>query len=352
MHRILLLGCGGTAAQNFVKSLWMVGNDYIVGTDSNKYQLNASNVDKQILLPHTKYFTENLLQIIEQEKIEFVHAQPDILVKRLSQRREQIIGAGAKLFLPNDTTLAICQNKMTTNQILQDKGIPVAFSFDTITPEHIPTVIRNIQAISNREKVWVRLKEGAGSWGVIPVTTSKQAIDWVQYWIDVKQVWVTDFMFCEYLPGRDFAFQSLWYEGELLTSAVRERLEYVFGHLTISGQSSSPSVAKSVHDERVNEIAVRAIRAVDPMPHGIYCVDLKENYRDIPCVTEINAGRFFTTSDFFSTIGCNMPKFYVEIGCGEIFSKDTMMAFNAVSENYYWIRKMDSEPFLLKDEKI
>ena len=39
------------------------------------------------------------------------------------------------------------------------------------------------------------------------------------------------FLLCEYLPGRDYAVQSLWHEGELIQAKTCERLEYLFGVL-------------------------------------------------------------------------------------------------------------------------
>jgi carbamoyl-phosphate synthase large subunit len=155
-----------------------------------------------------------------------------------------------------------------------------------------------------------------------------------------------DFMMAEYLPGREFAFQSLWSQGELVASQARERLEYVFGNLSPSGQSSSPSVAVTVSDPRVNEIAHRAVLAIDEKPHGVFCVDLKENEEADPCVTEINVGRFFTTSNFFARLGCNMPHLMVKLAFGE--SIPPQPRFNAVPPGYLWIRLMDAGPVLLR----
>jgi carbamoyl-phosphate synthase large subunit len=150
-------------------------------------------------------------------------------------------------------------------------------------------------------------------------------------------------MLCEFLPGREFAFQSVWKDGEIICSMARERLEYLMGNLFPSGQSSSPSVAKTVHDERVNEIATKAIKRIDGKATGIFCVDLKEDRQGTPRVTEINAGRFFTTCDFFANCGVNMADLYVRLGMGK--ELPYVDQYNAVPEDIYWIRGVDTTPF-------
>jgi hypothetical protein len=147
-------------------------------------------------------------------------------------------------------------------------------------------------------------------------------------------------MASEFLPGREFAWQSLWQDGQLITSQARERIEYVFGELTPSGQSSSPSVARTVSRDDVNEAGERAVRAASGRPHGIYCADMKENATGQPLVTEINAGRFFTTSNFFAHAGLNMPDMYVRLGLGEkLMSRPER--YNPLPDDLYWVRMID-----------
>ena len=114
-------------------------------------------------------------------------------------------------------------------------------------------------------------------------------------------------MVSEMLPGREFAYQSVWQDGQLVAGQARERVEYLYGHLTPSGQTSTPV-------GRANGRRARGRRRRDPRdprarprPCGAYCVDIKESASGIPNVTEINAGRFFTTSNFFAAAGLNMP---------------------------------------------
>jgi carbamoyl-phosphate synthase large subunit len=224
--------------------------------------------------------------------------------------------------------------------------VPVPKSFPVWRYDDIPVVVETLQA--KHGTVWVRAIRGAGSRAALPVGTAEQATAWIRYWCEYRNLCPGDFMLAEFLPGREFAFQSLWHEGRLVTSMARERLEYLMGNIMPSGQSSSPAVARTVHREDVNAIGTRAVQAVDPCPHGVYCVDLKENSLGVPCVTEINVGRFFTTSNFFSEAGCNMPYYYVRLAYGEVLTG--LPTYNPLDVDLYWVRGVDREAQMLRGD--
>ncbi|MGQ9760004.1 MAG: hypothetical protein ACUVQ5_05505 [Candidatus Methanomethylicaceae archaeon] len=114
-----------------------------------------------------------------------------------------------------------------------------------------------------------------------------------------------------------------------------------------SGITGTPSVAVTVDREDVDRIATDCILAIDDRPEGIFCVDLKENKDGKPCPTEINAGRFFTTSLFFAVAGLNLPYIYVKLAYGEEIPK--LKKYNALGKGIYWIRHMDSGPILMRE---
>ena len=66
-----------------------------------------------------------------------------------------------------------------------------------------------------------------------------------------------------------------------------------------------------------------------------------------PCVCEINAGRFFTTSIFFATAGSNMPYYYLLASFGEPLP--LLKQYNALPPDLYWVRIMDEGDMLFKD---
>jgi hypothetical protein len=71
----------------------------------------------------------------------------------------------------------------------------------------------------------------------------------------------------------------------------------------------------------------------------------------VPCPTEINIGRFFTTApEFFARAGFNMAHlYYVKIGSGKLVWHSRAMgpaSWNPLPDGKRWIRGMDRPPVL------
>lgn len=348
MKKILLLGAGGAAAQNFIRSLrlqYKKGDLYVVGTDVNKYQLARSDCDSKYLVSpcNNSNYINTLNKIIKKEKVQGIHAQPDIEVECISENREKL---GGKVFLPSKSAIRICRNKEMTMCYLQKAGVPVAKFISVKSEDDINKAFSSLIRTDN--KLWLRASQGAGSKAALPVDSVELSKEWIRYWKNTNRLETEQFMLSEVLSGTEYAFQSLWYNGELITSCARERVEYMFGNLMPSGQSSSPSVARTVINQEVNNIAYNAINAVNIKPHGVYCVDLKEDKYGVPCVTEINAGRFFTTSIFFSRAEANMPYYYIRLMFNDAISDVfDLPKFNALPPNIYCIRGVDREEWIV-----
>lgn len=348
IKRILVAGAGGSAAHNFIESLRISPEKfYIVGTDCKKYHVELSGADIFYEMPRAddKNYIKMLNKLIKKERIDLVHPQPDVEVKRISDDREKIIDV--KLFLPSKEAIDICQNKFVFNQKITQAGLKVVQSYYIEDKKSLIKAFRRLK--KDNEKIWIRAIRGAGSKAALPLTKVEHAVSWIQYWIDMKGLTWKDFMISEFLPGKEYAFQSLWKDGEILMSQARERIEYLFGSLMPSGQSSSPSIAKTVNSKKVNEAAFKAILAVDRKASGIYCADIKENKNGNPCVTEINAGRFFTTSNFFSFAGINMPYIYVKIALGEKVNLSKFKPFDNLPPDLYWVRMVDMGYKMIKE---
>src|SRR3990172_3669664 len=100
MKRILIAGAGGSAAHNFIESLRISPEKfYIVGTDAQRFHIELSGADVYYQLPHAEDadYIPAINRLIKKERIDFIHAQPDIEVLKLSQNRKKII---TKLWLP------------------------------------------------------------------------------------------------------------------------------------------------------------------------------------------------------------------------------------------------------------
>ena len=204
--------------------------------------------------------------------------------------------------------------------------------------------------------IWVRARHGAGGKGSTPADNRETAVSWIKYWKSRNVDW--EFIAQEHLPGRNIAFHSLWKDGEIVTSMARERLEYIYAYLAPSGITGTPAVQRTVHDDRVNKTSTEAVLSIDSKFSGIASVDLKENAAGVPCVTEINPGRMFTTSYFFSYASkvirkdfcANIPYLYTKLAFKE--SVPEMPKYNILPADVYWIRHMDAPARLVKDGKV
>jgi carbamoyl-phosphate synthase large subunit len=344
---VLVTGAGGAPSANFVDSLRQADEPLrIVGTDASREMIELAPVDVRYLVPRADAdphaYLEELRAVISAEGVDFVHAQPDGEVLLLAQHAAEL---GAATYFPTAATVALCQDKAAFAGRLRDAAVPTPEFVVAGSREELGDAASDI--VRAHDKAWVRARRGAGSRAALPVTRPAQALSWADWWVEERGLDYGDFMISEFLPGREFGFQSLWRDGELLTSQARERVTYLFGHLFPSGQSSSPAVARTVHRADVNEMAQRAVAAVDPDARGVFCVDLKENADGVPLVTEINCGRFFTTSNFFARAGINMPWHYVQLGLGR--ELPAIPRVNAVEEGLYWVRMVDMGYTLVRD---
>ena len=75
--------------------------------------------------------------------------------------------------------------------------------------------------------LWCRAIKGAGSKGATKVKDSEQAKWWIKYWNEMRGMKISDFTISEFLPGKDFACQSTWKDGELILMKAAERLSYI-----------------------------------------------------------------------------------------------------------------------------
>lgn len=333
MKRILVTGAGGTPSFNFVRALRSTAeNLYIVGTDSNKYHIHlARDVDQKYVLP--KYddngFIEKLNEVAEKESIEFLHVQPDVEVGRISEDREKL---NARVFLPDKKTIRLCHNKFEFIHHLNRNNLPSAKNILITKEEDIRTAFQEFGS-----KIWLRAIRGAGGRGSLPVNSFEHA----RAWIDYCGGW-EDFVAEEFLPGKNMAWQAIFKEGNLITSLVWERIEYIISHVSPSGITGTPSVARIIENEHVNNIAVDVVNSITKRPNGIFSIDFKENKEDVPCVTEINPGRFFTPSYMYVEAGINLPEIYLKLAFDEPIPK--LPQFNAFKRKIFWIRGIDIEP--------
>lgn len=335
MIRVLVTGCGGPASIGVTRSLQRAGGYELVGTDANLIQLAVAETPTRYHVPRADdvRYLPILNRIIEEERIDFVHAQPDPEVSELSRYRDRV---KARTFLPRHETVEICQHKYQSYERWRAAGVTVPATILLRDEGGLHEAFTRFGT-----PFWIRAVSGAAGRGSFIVRDFGAARSWIESW----HGW-GDFAASEILPGRLVTWQSLWRDGELVCAQGRERLAWAMGNRSPTGVTGVTGLAKTVARTDLDEIARQAILAIDPKPHGIFGVDLKEDAAGVPCPTEINIGRFFTTIQFFTELGLNMPDLYVRVGMGETVTVERQL--NPLPSEVYWVRSMDALPRLLR----
>lgn len=347
MTTVLVTGAGGSATSNFIDALRLGSTaGRIVGADSSPIRLHLSAADNNHLIPLASDpgWPAAMAQLVEATGAAVVHCQPDAEVLALGRIRDDL---PANTFLPDQTALDVAGDKVAFATAMADAGIAVPESHGFVGHDEARAVIGEL--LGSHERVWIRARRGAGSRASLPVSNVEQAMSWMRWWEEEKDVAITHFMAAEQLPGREFAYQSIWQGGRLVAGQARERVEYLYGHLTPHGQTSTPAVARTVREPGVDDLARSAVLALDPTPEGVFCVDIKQDRRGAPKVTEVNAGRFFTTSNFFAHAGLNMPDMLVRAALGETLPD---VGSSPLEPDLYWIRMVDMGFVLVEGTEI
>jgi carbamoyl-phosphate synthase large subunit len=343
LKRVLVTGAGGPAGVNFIRSLRAAEQSYyVVGTDIDRFHLEWPEVDAAYEAPRATEpgYVDFLNEVIEREGVEFVHPQPDGEVRVISESRDQI---AARTYLPAKEAIRICQDKYESGRRWAEHGIHRSESLLIDSREDLEHAAGQLGL-----PFWLRATEGAGGLGSTPVDDVDVGWHWIQYWRARGRDW--RFVAHELLTGRNLAFTSLWHDGELLCSQVRERLEYIYPYLAPSGVTGTPVLAVTRTSPEVDDVATRAVRAIDPQASGVWSVDLKEDTDGTPRPTEVNCGRFFTTSYFFTAAGINVPDLYVRLGYGE--QLPPLPERGALPEGLHWIRHIDCPAVLRKEDEL
>jgi len=338
---------------NFVRALRASSKGYyIVGTDYNKYHILYPDVDARYLTPRhsDKAFIPRVSEIAAKEKAEFLHPQPSSEAYVVSSHRDKV---PCRVFLPPASAMRVGQDKLLSEKRLKAHGVPVAKTVPINGKADISAAFSKLG-----KPVWARARHGAGGRLSLLCSNAAEARLWIQLWVRRGGVGYEEFIIQEYLPGRNVAWDSVWKDGRLVTSYSRERLEYPFKHISPSGITGTPSVSRTIHDPRINEVGKRAVKAIDPRPNGAYSVDVKESGDGSPCVTEVDAGKFHSTMPLWGYIAvkhlgmpeyANLADLYVRLGMDEDV-RDLPPQIDLIPEGYYLLRDMDVGAYLWRED--
>jgi len=345
--RVLVTGAGSGLGNNVIRSLREADPSLtIVGCHHDRFELKKSLAHHHYLVPppdHSDYI-DRMSRLARREDIDLVVPTRDAHVRVVSRHRARL---PCRVFLPRHRVVELCQDKYRVSAFLRGRGVPAPLTYPLRTLGDVTATFRRL---SGQRRVWCRVRRGSGSLGATPVTTPGQATAWIRYWRELRGVPPSEFTLCEYLPGRDFGCQTVWHEGRMLLAKTFERLAYFAGESQPSGVSSVASLARSVVEPGVVDVCVAAVRAFDPRGSGLYCIDLKENRAGVPCITDVNVGRFSLTTGLYDLIGKHSTAdLYVRAALGH--SIDVSAPYDEAPD-YYLVRDVDTLPAIVHAEEL
>lgn len=344
--RILITGAGTGASNNLIRSL-KAGNPslFIVGCNADRFFLKQSTADRNYLIPAQSQseFLAVLRQVVKADRIDLLVPSSDADVTGISRLRHRI---PCRLFLPRHSVIELCQDKYKLTRFLRSRGVSAPLTYPVRSVSGLAKAFRRLAR--HQSVVWCRIRKGHGSAGAMPVKRVDQARNWIQYWQEMRGVPARLFTLSEYLPGRDFACQSLWKAGRLVLVKTFERVSHLVPGTHASAVSSVAALSRTVYEPRVTDVCSRAILSMDPKASGVFCIDMKEDARGVPCITEINAGRFSLSTNIYDLAGKhNMAATYVRLGLGEPVA--IRRCYDA-TEDYYMVRDLDTVPGIFHAE--
>ena len=344
MAKIYVGGAGGAPSNNFIASLRMSSRGYeVVGGCSSPADLFLADVDRGYLVPGAKDpgYGERLLEVLRLEQPDLLHVQHDYEVLAVSEMREEIEALGVRTFLPAPQTVRDCVDKFASYALWEKAGVRAPRTLRVDNDDDLRRAFADLGP-----RVWLRATTGGGGRGALPT----EDLAFARLWIERFGGWGA-FTAAECLTPETVTWSSLWLDGDLVVAQTRRRQSWSFGDRTLSGVTGVTAVGMTDADPVVDEMALSAIRAIDARPNGIFSVDMTLDADGLPRPTEINIARFFTTIQFFTAAGLNLPEIYCELGL-QGRSVWTGPKVNPLPTGLMWIRGMDVAPQLRRREDM
>jgi Phosphoribosylaminoimidazole carboxylase (NCAIR synthetase) len=196
--------------------------------------------------------------------------------------------------LPDHHTVEVCQDKFASFEYWKKAGLTVPETIRVNDENDLKKAFKQFGA-----PIWIRAiispGGGKGSFRAPDLAIAKAWIDYCEGW--------GNFVAAECLEEGSITWQSIWKDGKLVVAQGRKRLYWEFANRAPSGVTGITGTGVTVSDPVVDDLAQKAIFAIDKKPNGIFSVDFTFDKKGIPNPTEINIGRFFTTHFFFTQAG-------------------------------------------------
>lgn len=340
--KIVVTGAGSAQSNAAINCLLMADDgEEIIGPGADQVDLMFCRAHRRYLVPHASKpeHKSALLALLEIERPDMIHFQHDLEVWKALQFRKDIESYGVKMLVPDFQTVDTCVHKYKSWLKFKQAGIKVP---ENIVLNDRTDLRRALKELGDTDgKIWLRAKAiGNGGKGSLAVSDYEEA----EKWIERNNGW-GEFVAAELLTEQTITWLSMWVDGKLIVAQGRRRHSWAYSAMSPSGVTGITKVCETCSDALVDDIAIKSIKAISPVPHGIFGVDMTYDRGGIPNPTEINISRFFTTIQFFAEAGLNMPKILKDIVLYNKFPK-LEKPINPLPPGLLWLRALDSPPIL------
>jgi len=162
------------------------------------------------------------------------------------------------------------------------------------------------------------------------------------------------FQVSEFLPGRNLGCKMLYHNGELLRSAIAERVNYIMSKVAPSGITGNTAFGRLVNDEEVFNAAKRSMdllfKATNTKAHGFFTVDFKEDADGKPLVTEVNI-RFVAFTQCYAAGGANIPEDFMRV-LDKDPTFDRTFKLYEFEGDLIFLRDVDEQPIIMKEADL
>ncbi len=346
--KIIITGAGSAQSNGVINSLLAANDDEeIIGLGSDPTDLMLCQAPKKYLIPHSRDATykQALLSVLNAEKPQMIHFQHDAELAIALKFKDEIEAAGVRMLVPDYETIDTCVHKFKSWEKFRDAGITVPKNLILHTGEDLKRAFAELGGADGM--IWLRSNAiGGGGKGALPTCDYEEASEWIER----HQGW-GDFIAAELLTEKTVTWLSIWKDGELVVAQSRSRHGWAHSALSPSGVTGVTKIGETCSASVVDEVGVHSVRAVSTVPNGIYGVDMAYDNNGIPNPTEINISRFFTTIQFFTEAGLNMPAILKDI---VLYGKmpELSKKLNPLPDGLLWLRAMDCLPLLTTQAEI
>lgn len=348
--KILITGVGGVTPRSFAQALRKYSKYAryeMIGTDSNQYALglympelfNNSYLVPKVTDPD---YWRVIDSIIDKEKIDYAVINPELEVVEWARRSAEY-KFPLKVLLPEFKLASILVDKAQLNEILEPYGI-VPKSFVLTAEDLIDTGNLKLQF-----PFWIRSALGSSGLGSMKINSADELKNWIK--VNPK---VEKFLASEFLPGRNLGCKMLYHNGELIRSAIAERVYYIMAKVAPSGITGNTCFGRLVNDSNVFNVAKQAMdimfEKTKTKKHGFFTVDLKEAADGTAKVTEVNV-RFVAFAQAYAAGGANLPEDLIRVIDNDP-KFDRRFKLYEFEPDMIFLRDVDEQPIIMKESQL